>query len=159
MTTLHLLSSRPPTVPRARGRVACATALTWLGLMALPGLAGGATPRGVEASVGTRIPHCVGTDRITFRPGHTGTLLEARDRDRVAGQLLDRHPVLAQDGLMPVAIVLWRPPRGEWLYAALVDHPEQPGTWCIAAQVTAAGIALTPGMVAKYFPAELPSDD
>jgi hypothetical protein len=105
----------------------------------------------------TSIVNCVGADRIAYRPGNTGVMLDAHEREQVTAQMFERYPMLANDGLVPSAIVLWHKPQGDWLYATLMEHPEQAGTWCFAAHVVANGLALTPRLMRKYFPAQAQS--
>jgi hypothetical protein len=119
---------------------------------AAPAFAASAAP---PPATTTHIANCVGgNDRVAFQPGHTGALLDTRDRERVTREMFSRYPMLERDGLVPEGIVLWHKPRGDWLFATLLPHPERPGAWCFAAHVVADGFDLMPQLMKKYFPAE-----
>ena len=115
-----------------------------------------APPLDAPARTPTTIVNCVSADRIAYQPGDTGAVLDATDRDDVTQAMHERYPMLERDGLQPLAIVLWHPPEGDWLYAALLAHPEMPNRMCFAAHVVADEIEVTPALLKKYFSIAVP---
>lgn len=103
------------------------------------------------------IGNCVADeDKVAYRHGSSGALLDASDRARVMAAIFERYPMLRRDGLQPSAIAVWRRPGGNWLYATLIPQPDAPTRSCFSANVTAEGLAPTPSVLKKYFGAPEP---
>lgn len=134
----------PPFAPSTGLRL-CVAAITAL---CLQGQAW-SNPRAGTAP--TVIGNCVSAERMSFRPGVDGTLLDTTDAADVAAAIVSRYPVMARDGLYPEAVALWRPRGGDWVYATLMRKAHAPHAPCFTANVSAAGMGLTPGLLKKYF--------
>lgn len=99
----------------------------------------------------TVIDNCVTSARLTFKPGVTGAVLDAHDGAEVAAGIVRRYPMIERDGLYPQAVALWRPPKGEWVYATLSQKAHAPHAACFTANVDAATVDGTPTLIRKYF--------
>jgi hypothetical protein len=97
------------------------------------------------------IGNCIGADKLAFRRGVTGVMLNADDTAEVAGAIINQYPMIERDGLYPTAIALWRRPGGDWLYATLAERAKPPNAPCFTANVVAAQVKLTPVLLKKYF--------
>lgn len=97
------------------------------------------------------IDNCVTAAQLSFKPGVNGVVLDARDGPEVAAAIVRRYPVIERDGLYPQAIALWRPPKGEWVYATLSQKAHAPHPACFTATVDAAQVEATPTLIRKYF--------
>jgi hypothetical protein len=99
----------------------------------------------------TVIDNCVTAARLTFQPGVNGALLDERDGAEVAAAIVRRYPMIERDGLYPQSVALWRPPKGEWVYATLSQKAHAPHPACFTANVDAGAVELTPTLIRKYF--------
>jgi hypothetical protein len=99
----------------------------------------------------TVIESCVSTDKITFRKGDSGTLLDEVDRFQVASEIVRRYPMIERDGLYPTAIALWRRPGGDWVFATLMPVGVPAHAWCFTANVSVDDVAIAPLLLKKYF--------
>lgn len=108
-------------------------------------------PTAAERRGHTVIDNCVTTAQLAFRPGVNGVVLDPRDGAEVAASIVQRYPMIERDGLYPQAVALWRPPRGEWVYATLSQKAHAPHPACFTANVDAATLDLTPTLIRKYF--------
>lgn len=110
-----------------------------------------AQPATVDRRGHTVIDNCVSAAQLAFKPGVNGTVLDERDGADVAAIIVRQYPMIERDGLYPHAVALWRPPRGEWVYATLSQKPHAPHSACFTATVDAATVDMTPTLIRKYF--------
>lgn len=128
---------------------ACCTMFAVCGLLG-PALA--QTPAAPRPAAGTTvIDNCVTAAQLSFRPGVSGVVLDERDGAEVAASIVRRYPMIERDGLYPQAVALWRPPRGEWVYATLSQKKHAPHPACFTANVDASQVDATPTLIRKYF--------
>jgi hypothetical protein len=99
----------------------------------------------------TVIDNCVTSAQLAFKHGVNGAVLDAHDGAEVAASIVRRYPMIERDGLYPQAVALWRPPKGEWVYATLSQKAHAPNTACFTANVDAATVDGTPTLIRKYF--------
>jgi hypothetical protein len=97
------------------------------------------------------IESCVSSDKISYRDGDNGTLLDELDRFQVATEIVRRYPMIERDGLYPVAIALWRRTDGDWVFALLMNKPEPARPFCFTANVAVTEVELAPTLLKKYF--------
>jgi hypothetical protein len=97
------------------------------------------------------IDNCVAAAQLSFKPGVNGIVLDERDGAEVAQAIVRRYPMIERDGLYPQAVALWRPPKGEWVYATLSQKKHAPHPVCFTATVDAAQVDATPTLIRKYF--------
>ncbi|HEY0820388.1 MAG TPA: hypothetical protein VGD46_16500 [Rhizobacter sp.] len=97
------------------------------------------------------IDNCVTAAQLSFKPGVNGVLLDERDGGDVAQAIVRRYPMIERDGLYPQAVALWRPPKGEWVYATLSQKKHAPHPACFTANVDASTVDATPTLIRKYF--------
>jgi hypothetical protein len=108
-------------------------------------------PAAVDRRSSTVIDNCVTAAQLSFKPGVNGTVLDERDGADVAASIVRRYPMIERDGLYPQTVALWRPPRGEWVYATLSQKAHAPHAPCFTANVDAATVDATPTLIRKYF--------
>lgn len=108
-------------------------------------------PDTVDRRGHTVIDNCVTLAQLSFKPGVNGTVLDERDSADVAASIVRRYPMIERDGLYPQAVALWRPPRGEWVYATLSQKAHAPHPTCFTANVDAQKVDATPTLIRKYF--------
>ena len=99
----------------------------------------------------TVIDNCVTAARLSFKAGVNGIVLDERDGAEVAASIVRRYPMIERDGLYPTAVALWRPPKGEWVYATLSQKAHAPHAACFTANVDASKVDMTPTLIRKYF--------
>lgn len=104
-----------------------------------------------KRAVPTVIESCVSKDKISYRNGDSGTLLDEIDRFQVAAQIVRRYPMIERDGLYPVAIALWRRSGGDWVFALLMSSPDSTAPLCFTANVAVTEVELAPVLLKKYF--------
>jgi len=99
----------------------------------------------------TVIESCVSSDKISYRNGDSGTLLDELDRFQVAAEIVRRYPMIERDGLYPVAIALWRRSGGDWVFALLMSNPDATAPLCFTANVAVTEVDFAPTLLKKYF--------
>ena len=99
----------------------------------------------------TVIESCVSKDKISYRNGDSGTLLDELDRFQVAAEIMRRYPMIERDGLYPTAIALWRRSGGDWVFALLMNQPDPATPPCFTANVAITEVELAPALLKKYF--------
>lgn len=97
------------------------------------------------------IENCVSRDKLSFRSGESGSLLDAGDAKLVAAEIVHRYPLIERDGLYPTAIALWRRPGGDWAFATLMPKKRPANAVCFTANVSGDKLDATPAMLKKYF--------
>lgn len=110
-----------------------------------------AQPPGQDRRGHTVIDNCVTAAQLSFKPGVNGIVLDERDAVDVAAAIVRRYPMIERDGLYPQSIALWRPPKGEWVYATLSQKAHAPHPACFTANVDAMTVDVTPTLIRKYF--------
>jgi hypothetical protein len=95
-----------------------------------------AAARATEPADGA-IESCVSTSTIRFGGADQHATLEPDDAEQVRAEMLQRYPVLAQQGFPVTRIVLWLKASGETLFIALLDHPHKAGAACFTATFSA----------------------
>lgn len=123
----------------------------WRRPAALAIAAAGAWPA-LAAAQALTLPRCVGQDAIAIGVADSRSWLDAGDLATATAAMGERFPMLARDGPVPSQVLLWRRVGGEWIYVLLVDSPTTPGERCVAATVRGASLAVTGGLLRKYFP-------
>jgi len=99
----------------------------------------------------TVIESCVSDDKISYRNGDSGTLLDELDRFQVAAEIVRRYPMIERDGLYPMAIALWRRSGGDWVFALLMNKPDSSVPLCFTANVAITEVEFAPALLKKYF--------
>jgi hypothetical protein len=97
------------------------------------------------------IENCVSPDKLSFRSGESGSLLDAGDAKQVAAEIVRRYPMIERDGLYPTAIALWRRPGGDWAFATLMPKKRPANAVCFTANISGDRLDATPAMLKKYF--------
>jgi len=108
-------------------------------------------PGAVDRRGHTLIDNCVTAAQLSFKSGVNGIVLDDRDGAEVAAHIVRRYPMIERDGLYPQAVALWRPPKGEWVYATLSQKAHAPHAVCFTANVDASKVDATPTLIRKYF--------
>lgn len=108
-------------------------------------------PTSVDRRGHTVIDNCVTAAQLSFKAGANGIVLDERDSADVAASIVRRYPMIERDGLYPTAVALWRPPKGEWVYATLSQKAHAPHAACFTANVDASKVDATPTLIRKYF--------
>jgi len=85
----------------------------------------------------TAIESCVSASTIRFGGADQHATLEPDDAQRVHAEMLQRYPVLAQQGFPVTRIVLWLKASGETVFIALLDHPSKADVACFTATFSA----------------------
>lgn len=141
----------PGTVMPATRGVWCGLALAAMLVAAGPPAWAGDRAGAKRAPAAVVIQSCVSQDRVSFRSGRDGVVLDVVDSAEVANAIVTRYPMIERDGLYPSAVALWRRGKGGWAYATLMAHPQSPQYACFTAQIAADTIPLTPELLKKYF--------
>ena len=108
-------------------------------------------PKKPRHAAPTVIENCVSSDKLSFREGDSGTVLDEVDRFLVATEIVRLYPMIERDGYYPTAIALWRRRGGDWAFATLIRRTEPPHPLCFTANVAVGVVPIAPALLKKYF--------
>ena len=99
---------------------------------------------------GASIENCVVHDWIHFGSQDQSAILDDTDHRLVRAEMIQRYPVIENDGMPASRTILWQKPSGELLYVAVFDDPVPPGRACFTATFSADKFDATSRLRRKY---------
>ena len=97
------------------------------------------------------LAHCAGGPTLTIAPTDPRAFLADDERDEMLAEARSRYPVLARDGFVAPAVLMWRRAPEEWLFVSLRPNGFADNALCVTATFTAKALQVTPALAAKYF--------